>query len=207
MNKTVKIILIVVVVLVLIFAGLVYIGWRYAGNLLEEGPEAIAEMFGEYAEDVPIEEVPVDEIEEEEDLTPEDPEPTETEENPYHLEEEITPMTDRNIAVNENIKRVMEEVFEEDPKLIETAAYYDLTYITNRVITEEDVQKVRDVFTESGFEMEEETLEVELDDMSADAESYSLNFIVKEEEEEDELRMIFFTTEEGDDTQLIKIRL
>ncbi len=200
MSKTVKIILIILLALFLIVGGLIYAGWRYAGELLERGPEALVELFGEYEEEIDtemIEDLDLTDSEEPEHVVPE-------EENPYDLAEEVTPMTEQDIAMDENMQRVLGEVFEKDPKLVEIASYYNLTYVTNRTITDQDIQDARDIFLEDGFTLRGETLEVELESTRTDDKRYTLVF--KEMETGNEARIIFSTAKEGEDAQLVRIR-
>lgn len=209
MSKTVKIILIVLLVLFLIIGGLIYAGWRYAGGLLERGPGAIVEIFREHEEDISFEdierliteeEIDVEMMEEPEYVAPE----TAKEENPYDLAEEVTPMTEQDIAMDGNIQRVLGEVFEKNPKLVEIAVYYNLTYVTDRPITDQDIQDVRDVFLEDGFKLGEKTLEVELKRTYTGDESYTLVF--QEKGTGNEAQVIFLTAEEGDNAQIVKVR-
>ncbi len=205
MSKGLKIALIILLVLFIVGAGAVYLGWRFIGGIVEKGPEGLTEMFEKYGEDVPFD-LPedIEDLEDFEDLY-EDPveEPAEKE-NPYDLAEEVIPMTREHQEMDENIKRVLGEVFEKEPKLTGTGAYYDLTYTTDRVITARDIQEIGNLFQEEGFKTEGETKGVSLAESRTSDGVYSLRFDVDDRER---FRVIASTTKEGSDTQLVKIRI
>ncbi len=208
MSKGLKIILIILLILFIVGAGTIYLGWRFIGGIAEEGPEGLTEMFEKYEDYLPFD-LPedIEDLEDFEDLYEEpveDPVETPTEEeNPYDLAKEVAPMTEDDQKMDANIKRVLGEVFEKEPKLVETAIYYNLTYIVDRVIIAEDIQEIGNLFQEDGFKTEDETKEVSLTRSQTGDESYSLEFDV----EGKKFTVIVSTTKEGEDAQLVRIRM
>lgn len=75
----------------------------------------------------------------------------EEEENPYTQAETIIPIDDRNVVMHEDLGSVLEEVFEEEAKLIDSGDITVLAYIVNREITSDDATEIKDLLGEKGY--------------------------------------------------------
>jgi len=75
-------------------------------------------------------------------------------ENPYTEAETIIPIDDRNVVMHEDLGSVLEEVFEEEAKLIDSGDITVLAYVVNREITSDDATEIKDLLAEKGYETE-----------------------------------------------------
>ncbi|GEM_PF-1726606 len=130
--------IITVIVVVVLLVG----GWYFFSQ--EEAPEDPEVPEEEEVVDVDPEEV--DGVESEE--------VGEEAENPYTEAETITPIDERNVVIHEDLGSVLEEVFEEEAKLIDSGNITVLTYVVNREITSDDAIEIRDLLAEEGYETE-----------------------------------------------------
>ncbi len=127
------------------------------------------------------------------------------EDNPYEEAEEIVPMEDRIITMDEEFSSVLEEVFEKEPKLVSTGDIQPLDYVVNRVITTDDVTKIKDLLEEKGYETV---------DSSIEGNEYEFDISITEEilEEKYEgdvggnMYVVIWTAEEGENAQKIYVR-
>ncbi len=90
-------------------------------------------------------------------------------ENPYNSAKEVKPASDLNAAFHNDFKAVLDLTFG-GAKLTKASSdkwVEDFSYIVKRKITEEDAQKVRDLFEEKGYETTS---------TSAKADKYSYDF-------------------------------
>lgn len=119
--------------------------------------------------------------------------------NPYDIAEEIVPVADANIALDEDFRDVLGETFEEKPKLITSGESPVLTYIVNRVITSDDVNKIRELLEKKDYEMIGTDIEGDL---------YRLVFRSELIEEEfwGDIAVQLWTTEEGENAQKVILR-
>ena len=94
-----------------------------------------------------------EDIEEELDLeNGEEVEMEEEIEDPYEGAETITPIDDRNVTISEDLSPILESVFEDSPKIIDSGDVRALTYVVNREITSDDVVEIRELLTDAGYE-------------------------------------------------------
>jgi len=127
------------------------------------------------------------------------------EDNPYEEAEEIVPMEDRIITMDEEFSSVLKEVFEKEPKLVSTGDIQPLDYVVNRVITTDDVTKIKDLLEEKGYETV---------DSSIEGNEYEFDISITEEilEEKYEgdvggnMYVVIWTAEEGENAQKIYVR-
>ncbi len=137
----------------------------------------------------------------EEDLVPDEDEDVDTEEeNPYDLAEEIIPMDDRNVAMDENFSSVLEKVFEKDPKLVESGEILALAYVVGRVITADDVTKIRGLLEEEGYELVGTDIEEDKYELNLSAEILGQKY-------DGNIYVVFWTAEEGENAQKIEVRI
>ena len=71
--------------------------------------------------------------------------------NPYTEAETIIPIDDRNVVIHEDLSSVLEEVFEEEAKLVDSGNITVLTYVVNREITSDDAIEIKDLLAEKGY--------------------------------------------------------
>jgi len=93
----------------------------------------------------------------------------EEKENPYDSAKEVKPASDLNAAFHNDFKAVLDLTFG-GAKLTEASSdkwLEDFSYIVKRKITEEDAQKIKDLFEEKGYETTS---------TSAGADKYSYDF-------------------------------
>lgn len=127
------------------------------------------------------------------------------EDNPYDEAEEIAPMEDRTITMDEEFKSVLEEVFEKEPKLVSTSGIEPLNYVVDRVITTDDVSKIKDLLEEKGYETV---------DTRAEGNEYEFDISISEEVLEEKydgdvggnMYVVIWTAEEGEEAQKIYVR-
>ena len=126
--------------------------------------------------------------------------------NPYDEAEKIVPMDDRNIVMDEDFRSVFDEVFENEPKLVSTGDITALSYVVDRVITTDDVSKIKDHLEEKGYETvgtRTEAKEYEFDISIAED-------ILEEKYDGDpggNMYVVIWTAEEGENAQRIVVRL
>ncbi|MGM0439149.1 MAG: hypothetical protein ACQEP3_01790 [Patescibacteria group bacterium] len=122
----------IIFIVIIILLG---VGWFF---LQDEVEEPAAENGEEVEEEV-------EESEEEMDEETEDP---------YTEAEIIDPIDDRNLTMHEDLSTVLEEVFEQEAKLIDSGDVTVLTYVVNREITSDDAGEISDLLAEKGYETE-----------------------------------------------------
>ncbi|MFP4539639.1 MAG: SpoIIIAH-like family protein [Candidatus Paceibacterota bacterium] len=208
-----KILIIIVIVLALLA-----IGWYIYSQSEEpeeptednENGEEVAEdeeeENGEDEEDEEDEENGEDEEEEngedEEDKeNGEDEEADESEtDDPYANAEEVEVVQDLNTTMHEDFAPVLEEVFEKEPKLVETGDILILSYVVDRPITSDDVKDIREMLQERGYESE---------GTDAKEDAYDLNFSAEilDQEYNNNIYVLIHTTEEGEEAQKIEVRI
>ncbi len=128
------------------------------------------------------------------------------EDNPYHQAEEITPIGSRNEVMDEDFRLVLNEIFEEEPKLVKSGEITALSYIVDRPITPEDVTDIKELLEVEGYETAA---------TSSEDDEYELDISLTEELLEDKydgdlggnMYVVFWTTEEGEDAQKIEVKL
>ena len=130
----------------------------------------------------------------------------EEEDNVYQQVEEVTPVSQQNEVMDEDFRFVLSEIFEEEPKLVESEEITVLSYVVNRTITPEDVIDVRDLLETEGYETVATTsgeIEHELD--------ISITEEVLEERYDGDIGgnmyVRFWIAEEGEDAQRIEVVL
>ncbi len=200
MSKTLKIVSIIVLILFIVGAAAIYLGWRFIGGFIERAPEEVAEMFEKYEQEIPLEEIK-EAIEKEEAIKETEKEEVEEEEEDlYETVRTVVPMTPRNEVMHEHFKRVLEEVFEKEPKLVGSGDITALAYIVNRVITPDDIIQTRDLLEQEGYE---------LSHSKAEDWRYELRFSAEIlDREYGAIFVIFSTSEEMEEyTQRIEVRI
>lgn len=75
-------------------------------------------------------------------------------EDPYEEAEAITPIDERNVVMHEDLSPVLEEVFNQEAKLIDSGDITVLTYVVSREITPDDVMEIRDLLAQKGYKTE-----------------------------------------------------
>ncbi len=132
------------------------------------------------------------EVENEEEIVDED--------NPYYAVEEVQPITERNIVMHEDFASVLEEIFGEEPKLVETGDVLALSYVVNRVIEDDDIPEIISFLEERDYRLE---------GTDSDADSHDLNFSAEilEQEYRGNIYVLIHTTEEGEDAQKVNVRI
>ncbi len=120
------------------------------------------------------------------------------EEGPYEEAETVVPMDPRNETMHETFELVLGEIFEKEPKLINSGDVLALAYIVDRVITPNDVSEVRDLLGEAGYELEGTRTEEDLYELHLSAE-------ILGQEYRGNIHVEFYLTEEGEKAQIIKI--
>lgn len=127
------------------------------------------------------------------------------EENPYDDAEKIVPVSDRIIAMDEDFRSVLKEIFEEEPKLVSTSEFNPLVYVVDRVITPDDVSEIKELLGNNGYETagtEAEENRYELD--------ISISGEVMEEKYEGDvggnMYVEIWTAEEGEKAQKIYVK-
>lgn len=126
--------------------------------------------------------------------------------NPYDEAEKTVPMDDRNIVMDEDFRSVLNEIFEKEPKLVSTGNILALSYVVDRVITTDDVTKIKELLEEKGYE----TIGT-----STGGNEYEFGISVSEENLEEKyegnvggsMYVVIWTAEEGENAQRIKVRL
>ena len=73
-------------------------------------------------------------------------------EDPYEEAEAIVPVDERNVAIDNDLTPILESVFEDSPKLIDSGDIRTLTYVVSREITSDDVVEIRELLTDVGYE-------------------------------------------------------
>ncbi len=152
-------------------------------------------FFYEYEQEDPVEEETEEEVAEKE-------EDVEEKDDPYEVAEEVAPMSDRNVAMDKDLREIFEEVFGEDPKLTESGEILALSYVVNRNITSDDVSEVKDMLEDAehgdyevvGTESQENEYELNLS-AEIEGEEYNNNIYIR-----------LFTDEEGEKSQRIEVR-
>jgi len=129
---------------------------------------------------------------------PFDEEATIDEDNPYEVAETVVPMSPRNEIMHETFNKVLGEVFGEEPKLVNSGDILALAYVVNRVITPEDASEARDLLAEEGYELEGTLTGEDLYELHLSAE-------ILEQEYRGNIHAEFYVTEEGEETQIIKV--
>ncbi len=122
------------------------------------------------------------------------------EEDPYEIAETVYPIQERNMVMHETFEVVLEEVFEREPKLVDSGDILALSYVVDRIITPDDVSQISELLEEEGYELEG----VETED-----DSYDLNLSAEilEQEYEGNIYVLVHTAEEGETAQRIEVRI
>ncbi len=153
-------------------------------------------MMGIFGCEIDEEEANNGEIREEEEID---------EDNPYDEAEEIVPMEDRIIAMDEDFRAVLEEIFAKEPKLVSTSEFQPVNYVVDRVITDDDVSKIKALLEEKGYE----TVKT-----SAEENEYEFDISISEETLEEKyegnvggnMYVVVSTAEEGEEAQRIYVK-
>lgn len=124
--------------------------------------------------------------------------------NPYYEAEEVEPIQNRNVALDEDFSSVLVNVFDEDPKIVSTGDITALEYIVDRVITSDDVKEIEALLDEKGYE----TVGSDID-----AQEYTLDISIDEDIVEEKydgdpggnMYVSIYTAEEGENAQKIVI--
>jgi len=127
------------------------------------------------------------------------------EDNPYYQAEEVAAIGSRNEALDEDFRLVLSQIFEEEPKLVESGEITALSYVVDRPITSEDVTDIKELLEIEGYE----TVAT-----SSEDDEYELDISLTEELLEDKydgdpggnMYVVFWTTEEGEDAQKIEVK-
>ncbi len=163
-------------------------------------------LMGAVGCDAPEEDVTVEEEEiTEEEVEEEEEESENDEDDHYETAEEVVPMSDRNVALDEDLSSMLEEIFEEEAKLVQTGEIDALAYVVDRVITPDDVSEMKDLLEENGYE----TVGTQ-----AKENFYDLNLSVSEDVLEERydgemggnMYLQMWTAEEGEDAQKIVVK-
>ncbi len=195
MNKTLKIIGIIILILVIVGSIAVYLGWKFIGGFIERGPEETAKMFEKYEQEIPFEEIR--EMMEESQIEEIDTE----QEDPYETAETVVPMSPRNETMHEHFKKVLGQVFEKDPKLVGSGDITALAYIVDRVITTDDVFQIRDLLQEEGYDLSGTDVKGSRYELSFSAE-------ILDQEYRGNIFVIISTSQETEEyTQRIEVRI
>ncbi len=120
--------------------------------------------------------------------------------NPYAAAKTVDPIQDRNVKMDEDFREILGEVFEKEPKLVESGNILILSYVVDRTITSEDVTEIKDRLQEKDYELEgTESKENE----------YDLNFSAEilDQEYNGNIYVLVHTTEEGENAQKIEVRI
>lgn len=176
---------IIVIIIVLLIGGA---GWYFMSDRAKENGENVDDEEVIVEEERKAEEE-VNEEDNEEEVPLEEEEPT----NLYEEAEEVTPTTDRNVELDQDMREIFAEFdFEEEPKLISTGDVTAATYIAERPLTEEDAEKAYDKF--------EDMEKYEIDETASSSEKYEINVSgeVGEKEYDGDVYINFWLTEEGE---------
>lgn len=203
----------VIITLVIILALIAGAWWMFSPSEEAEEPTEEAEEPTEEVEE-PSETEDQQPVEDEEE-SPEDnasdlPETGTEEEDEtdkeglYATAETVEPIQEKNVAMHEDFSEVLGEVFEEEPKLVETGGIDRVSYVTNRVITSDDVMEIKDLLAEKGYETR---------NSSTEGDKYQLDLSISEDVLEEKYNgdpggnMYFkmWTAEEGENAQRIKV--
>ncbi|MGM0482552.1 MAG: hypothetical protein ACQEP6_01655 [Patescibacteria group bacterium] len=122
------------------------------------------------------------------------------EDNPYDTAETVEPMAERNVVMDEDIREVLGEVFEKEPKLVESGDILILSYVVDRTITSDDVTEIKDLLQEKDYELE---------GTDARENEYDLNFSAEilDQEYNGNIYVLVHTAEEGENAQKIEVRI
>lgn len=126
------------------------------------------------------------------------------EDDPYATAEIVEPVDDKNIAIHEDVGAVLGEVFEEEPKLVETGGITRASYVVDRVITSDDVLEIKDLLAEKGYETR---------NSSTEGDKYELDLSISEDVLEEKydgdpggnMYLNIWTAEEGENAQRIQV--
>ncbi|MFW6109927.1 MAG: hypothetical protein ACOC6Q_00660 [Patescibacteria group bacterium] len=181
MNK--KIIILVIAALLIGAAG----GYFVSDTLKEMGEDITDEEALVKEEPEEIEEA--EEVEEEA-TSEKDQEVTDL----YEEDEEITPISDKIVEFDEDMRKVLAEMdFENEPKLVSSSGITPITYVVDRPLTVEDAQIAYDTFKNM------ENYEIENTDSDAERYEISLSGEVAGEEYTGNLYVNFWFTKEGEE--------
>ena len=136
----------------------------------------------------------------EEDPAPKEEEAGVEEEDPYVLAEEIVPIDDRNIAMDEDFRSALEEIFEKEPKLVNAGEILALSYVVDRTITGDDVTEMKALLEERGYGLVGTKIEEDRYELNVSAE-------ILDQYYNGNIYVMFFTAQEGEHAQNIDVKI
>lgn len=118
---------------------------------------------------------------------------------PYKAAEEIAPDEELQVVLDEDFRAIFKEVFGKEPKLTSVGEVNILSYVTNRIINVEDINKAGNILQEEGYKIIGRTF-------SDNEEGVRLSTEINGEEY-DNIYILFFTYKEGAWAQRIEVSL
>ncbi len=128
-------------------------------------------------------------------------EAAEKKENPYDKAEEVIPMADICVVFDNNFRPILEEIFDGNVKLIDTASgdLMELEYITNRQITQEDARDIKNSLQDKDYVME---------GSDSSSEKYHFDFSkTMEGKEYNDIDIEIYLTDEGKNRQKVRFEV
>jgi len=123
----------------------------------------------------------------------------ESEADPYKTAEEVSPERELQVTLDEDFRMIFEEVFGKEPKLTSVGEVNILSYVTNRTINVEDINKAGNILQEEEYKIIGRTFSDNEEGIRLSAEING--------EEYDNIYILFFTHKEGVWAQRIEVSL